>query len=125
MMKFKIGDICHLTKKAKERLKLPNGMKYRIIKITPYAFYEYTLTPIKTNEKWIEIFKEDELRLVKTNEESTDNMSKRFYAACTAMQGLLSFYDYEKYNMINHAQNIVENAYKLADELLKQENDKK
>jgi len=27
--------------------------------------------------------------------------------------------------MINHAQNIVENAYKLADELLKQENDKK
>ena len=45
-----------------------------------------------------------------------EGMSKRFYAACTAMQGLISHYgvSYEE----SHAQK----AFYFADELLKQEN---
>lgn len=44
-------------------------------------------------------------------------MSKRFYAACCAMQGLISYYGiaYEE----SHAQK----AFYFADELLKQENE--
>ena len=47
-------------------------------------------------------------------------MSKRFYAACAAMQGIISG------NEINRtgrktSESIIEMAYKFADELLKQE----
>lgn len=47
----------------------------------------------------------------------SSGISKRFYAACCAMQGLISYYglDYSK----NHARE----SFKLADELLKQENE--
>ena len=48
-----------------------------------------------------------------------EGMSKRFYAACAAMQGLLSG------NLVSIStpdDAIVEMSYKLADELLKQEN---
>ena len=59
-----------------------------------------------------------------------NGMSKRFYAACAAMQGLIS--NYPKERLVNdgfiactdHAQ-IVGQAYELADELLKQEQDGK
>jgi hypothetical protein len=52
----------------------------------------------------------------------TYGISKRFYAACAAMQGILSS------SLANPSQpvhfiNIVEDAYKFADELLKQENE--
>ena len=49
-----------------------------------------------------------------------NGMSKRFYAACAAMQGILAnqtegcHYEFEK--------NLIARAYELADELLKQEN---
>jgi hypothetical protein len=45
-------------------------------------------------------------------------MSKRFYAACAAMQGLLSNQSY----FVSSAIRVVEDSYKIADELLKQEN---
>lgn len=48
-----------------------------------------------------------------------EGMSKRFYAACSAMQGYLSNNDYvAKYTYAR----IVEDSYLIADELLKQEN---
>ena len=53
-------------------------------------------------------------------------MSKRFYAACAAMQGLLSNELYLKDAALatkgkNIVREIVSNAYAFADELLKQE----
>ena len=46
-------------------------------------------------------------------------MSKRFYAACAAMQGL-----YSNPAMINRAvEEVIASAYAAADELLKQENE--
>jgi hypothetical protein len=48
--------------------------------------------------------------------------SKRFYAACAAMQGILGNKNANPTRQ-EHFQNIIEDAYKLADELLKQEND--
>lgn len=46
-------------------------------------------------------------------------MTKRFYAACAAMQGLLyntSFIE------SNYKESIIKEAYEMADELIKQEN---
>ena len=45
-------------------------------------------------------------------------MSKRFYAACAAMQGMLAN------QSVTHIPDeiVIKTAYKLADELLKQEN---
>ena len=61
-------------------------------------------------------------------------MSKRFYAACAAMQGLLagehraltcvksgSHTNYGGYDYTYNFQKLIENSYKLSDELLKQE----
>ena len=46
-------------------------------------------------------------------------MSKRFYAACAAMQGL-----YSNPTMVNRAvEEVIASAYAAADELLKQENE--
>jgi len=47
-------------------------------------------------------------------------MSMRFYAACAAMQGLLAGNELSKY--VIDPTTIVQQAYKFADELLKQEN---
>lgn len=44
-------------------------------------------------------------------------MSKRFYAACAAMQGLLS-----PEKVFINKKELIESAYEYADELLKQEN---
>lgn len=52
-------------------------------------------------------------------------MSKRFYAACAAMQGILSNEETAKIRIDTVDEGIyktVSFAYKLADELLKQEN---
>ena len=53
-------------------------------------------------------------------------MSKRFYAACVAMQGLLSNSVFMSYMAQEYSDNtdkeVVKNAYELADELLRQEN---
>lgn len=61
---------------------------------------------------------------------SSSGMSKRFYAACAAMQGLLAnelyMKDATKYsveNRLNLIPEIIKNAYFCADELLKQENE--
>ena len=45
-----------------------------------------------------------------------EGMSKRFYAACAAMQGLLAHYG------LAYSEQHTKESYKLADELLKQEN---
>jgi hypothetical protein len=53
-------------------------------------------------------------------------MSKRFYAACAAMQGIMSNLEMLKeYNFKfkkDHIEHIINDCYKMADELLKQEN---
>lgn len=46
-----------------------------------------------------------------------DGMSKRFYAACAAMQGLISHYG------VAFEELHIQKAYYYADELLKQENE--
>ena len=53
-------------------------------------------------------------------------MSKRFYAACAAMQGILANQNGE-YAVIGgtnqrYAENLISQSYQFADELLKQEN---
>jgi len=55
-------------------------------------------------------------------------MSKRFYAACAVMTGLLSTIEFQKANAIMARKNdiqsdrlLIRTAYELADELLKQE----
>jgi hypothetical protein len=45
-----------------------------------------------------------------------EGMSKRFYAACAAMQGLVAHYG------LAYSEQHAKESYKLADELLKQEN---
>lgn len=47
----------------------------------------------------------------------TKGMSKRFYAACAAMQGLISHYG------VAFEELHIQKAYYYADELLKQENE--
>ena len=49
-----------------------------------------------------------------------EGMSKRFYAACAAMQGILSG---QQLQTLPNDLEIVEMAYELADELLKQESE--
>lgn len=54
-------------------------------------------------------------------------MSKRFYAACEAMKGILStqlgvYFIGQELN-VGYKKKLIENAYQLADELLKQENE--
>lgn len=49
-------------------------------------------------------------------------MSKRFYAACTAMQGILSASSIMKIKS-PHIKLLTEMSYEIADELLKQENE--
>jgi len=53
------------------------------------------------------------------NKYGQPGMSKRFYAACAAMQGLLSG---RLISVATSDEVIVEISYKLSDELLKQEN---
>jgi hypothetical protein len=52
-------------------------------------------------------------------------MNKRFYAACAAMQGILSNHEimdiYAKDNRSNKAEILISGCYAWADELLKQE----
>ena len=45
----------------------------------------------------------------------TDGMSKRFYAACMAMQGLITHGSSQSY------ESMTQEAYGIADEILKQE----
>jgi len=52
---------------------------------------------------------------------NTQGMSKRFYAACAAMQGILAHSGY--YDDKGIMQGFVHRAYIIADELLKQENE--
>ena len=49
-------------------------------------------------------------------------MDKRFYAACAAVSGIMANARTEPIENF-HFKNIVEDAYKIADELLKQENE--
>ena len=48
-------------------------------------------------------------------------MSKRFYAACAAMQGMVANQDTRSW--AHSYQNVIASAYKHSDELLKQENE--
>ena len=65
----------------------------------------------------------DETEIQPCIESTTEPISKRFHAACCAMQGLLAN---PLYNMNSlSVQSIVITSYELADELLKQENDGK
>jgi len=50
-------------------------------------------------------------------------MSKRFYAACAAMQGILSNANVLNGQTANGPSGFVRLAYRCADELLKQENE--
>ena len=50
-------------------------------------------------------------------------MSKRFYAACAAMQGISSTLNPTQNITLSLAQQIAKESYILADELLKQENE--
>lgn len=51
----------------------------------------------------------------------TSGMSKRFYAACAAMSGIMANQSAEP-TIDTHFKNIAEDAYRMADELLRQEN---
>ena len=48
-------------------------------------------------------------------------MSRRFYAACAAMQGMVANQDTRSW--AHSYQNVIASAYKHSDELLKQENE--
>ena len=65
----------------------------------------------------------DETEIQPCIESISEPISKRFHAACHAMQGLLAnpFYNMNSLSV----QSIVITSYELADELLKQENDGK
>lgn len=55
---------------------------------------------------------------------TTEGMSKRFYAACAAMQGLLANGRYDqRYYEGDSTEIICKRAFKIADELLKQESE--
>ena len=57
--------------------------------------------------------------------EFENGMSKRFYATCAAMQGLLTNEIYMSYMAKEYREKtnkaVIEDAYEIADELLKQE----
>ena len=51
-------------------------------------------------------------------------MSKRFYAACAAMQGLCAVDDKGTFAIMKEVyEKLIKHSYALADELLKQENE--
>ena len=56
------------------------------------------------------------------NEDIPNGMSKRFYAACAAMQGLLAGRSTHMSLSTIGEYGVIEYAYKFADELLRQEN---
>ena len=56
-----------------------------------------------------------------TKPRTTMGISKRFYAACAAMQGIMAS-SHALPSTPEHFINIVEDSYRIADELLKQEN---
>jgi hypothetical protein len=67
---------------------------------------------------------------VRQDEQNTEHyvngnngMSKRFYAACAAMQGILSNANVLNGQTANGPSGFVRLAYRCADELLKQENE--
>ena len=74
-------------------------------------------------EPFCQFIKLDETAIQQCIESTTEPISKRFHAACCAMQGLLAnpFYNMNSLSV----QFIVITSYELADELLKQENDGK
>lgn len=57
---------------------------------------------------------------------SYSGMSKRFYAACAAMQGILASqvgnYEVEGGTRQDYCEQLIEQSFQFADELLKQEN---
>ena len=62
----------------------------------------------------------------KDSDGTPNGMSKRFYAACAAMQGILANQNGE-YTVIcktnqQYAEHLISQSYQFADELLKQEN---
>ena len=75
---------------------------------TNYCIYDGEICEIQTGE----------------NTFKSLGMSKRFYAACAAMQGIISVGPNSngQIGSINHIQNTIKFAYKYADEFLKQEN---
>lgn len=54
-------------------------------------------------------------------DEYNTGMSKRFYAACAAIQGIMANVRAEP-TEDSHFKNMAEDAYRIADELLRQEN---
>lgn len=55
---------------------------------------------------------------------ATDGMTKRFYAACAAMQGLCALPNKGTFESLEQANELlVKQSYAIADELLKQENE--
>lgn len=63
--------------------------------------------------------------LIKTNDifldrDYTNGISKRFYAACVAMQGILA--NERLREKLYYKEKLVEYSYNVADELLRQEN---
>lgn len=75
------------------------------------------------DEPFCQFVKSDETVIQPCIESISEPISKRFYAACCAMQGLLANTG-TGLNKINFA-NVVKYSFSLADELLKQENDGK
>ena len=53
--------------------------------------------------------------------QTTVGMSKRFYAACAAMQGMLGNGRYSDTELDNTIPDVIKICYRVADELLKQE----
>lgn len=54
--------------------------------------------------------------------DSPDGISKRFYAACAAMQGILSNVHTPSRSDLDSKEQLIKASYSIADELLKQEN---
>lgn len=77
----------------------------------------------------VEIIERDYLGCVESRVQHL-GMSKRFYAACAAMQGIVTNYELlqdcikdSRTQGKSHQSYIAEYAYEIADELLKQEQD--
>ncbi len=99
--------------------------------INPYGNYDYEKYSkdleeyinsfnILENKKEESAFPEPFINDPHLSLSNTKGISKRFYAACFATQGILSNINRNSINY-NH-ENIVRESYKIADELLKQEN---
>lgn len=65
--------------------------------------------------------------IIGNNMSGSFGMSKRFYAACAAMQGMLShstrYHCRPEDSHLTWKQGMIKEAYDLADELLRQENE--